>query len=493
MEDEIRVRYAPSPTGDPHVGNIRTALFDWIYAKNKNGKFIVRVEDTDQSRKVSGAIQKQIDALKWLGLEWDEGMDKEGRYGPYLQSERLEFYKKSTKDLLESGKAYHCYCSIDRLQGLREEQRIKKASKLGYDGRCRNLTDLERENCESEGFPSVVRFSMPETGISSIKDLIRGTIEFDNSLTDDFIIMKADGFPTYHLASVVDDHFMAITHVFRGEEWVSSVPRHVQLYKALGWEKPLFAHLPTILAPDRSKLSKRHGATSILEYRRLGYLPEAMVNFLGLLGWSLDGETNIIARDNLVANFDPSRISSSGAIFDIEKLNWMNGHYIREMPSDDLGSVLLEYWNNYPPEEFERAPTLNETVAVATMVKERLVTLGQAAPLVAFIFKEYIEYDTESLVQKGMSIVDTHKALQESHKSFTNMEPFEAKVIEDRLRILSCELGIKVGQLLGTIRVATSGQKVSPPLFESLELLGKERTQLLIEQAVIELKVLQSC
>jgi len=487
---EIRVRYAPSPTGDPHVGNIRTALFDWLYAKNRNGKFVVRVEDTDQNRKVSGAIQKQMDALKWLGLEWDEGMGEEGKYGPYVQSERLEIYSKYTNDLLQSGQAYRCYCTSDRLQELREKQRIRKSSKVGYDGKCRTLTDSGKSQYEDEGSPSVVRFFMPATGTSSIKDLIRGEIEFDNSLADDFIIMKADGFPTYHLASVVDDHSMGITHVFRGEEWVSSIPRHVQLYEAFNWKKPFFAHLPTILAPDRSKLSKRHGATSVLEYRKMGYLPQAMVNFLSLLGWSLDGDTNIITIDQLVANFDPSRISASGAIFDIEKLDWMNGYYLRKMSPEALGEVLFKYWNDYPPPDFERSPVLEETISVASMVKERLGTLSQAAPLVAFLFKKNIEYDPETLIQKGMNIEGTYEALQESHKLLLNIEPFDSETIEQNLRTLSFEMGIKIGQLLGTIRVATSGQKISPPLFESLELLGKDRAKLLIEQAIDGLNAL---
>ena len=487
MVSEIRVRYAPSPTGDPHVGNIRTALFDWLYAKNKKGKFIVRVEDTDQNRKIPGSIQKQKDVLKWLGLNWDEGMGIEGEYGPYVQSERLELYSKQTNDLLKCGKAYRCYCTAERLEELREEQKIRKASKFGYDGKCRTLTDLERSQCEDKGLPHVIRFAMPETGISSIKDLIRGDLEFDNSLADDFIVIKADGFPTYHLASVVDDHFMGITHVFRGEEWVSSVPRHIQLYEAFNWDRPLFAHLPTILAPDRSKLSKRHGATSVLEYRKMGYLPQAMVNFLSLLGWSLDGETNIISIGQLVDNFDPSRISASGAIFDIDRLNWMNGYYIRNMLDKDLGEVLFQYWNDYPPNYFERSPALEETTQIAAMVKERLATLSQAAPLVAFLFKKNIQYSAETLVQKGMNLTSTYEVLQKSHTLLLTIDPFDSETIEYNLRILSDKIGIKIGQLLGTIRVATSGQKVSPPLFESLELLGRCRVKSLLEQAIDEL------
>ena len=484
MVSEVRVRYAPSPTGDPHVGNIRTALFDWLYAKNKKGKFIVRVEDTDQNRKISGSIHKQENVLRWLGLSWDEGMGIEGEYGPYVQSERLEIYSKQTDYLLHCGKAYRCYCTSERLKELREEQKMQKASILGYDGKCRKLTDIERSRYEDEGLPYVIRFAMPDSGLSSVKDLIRGEIEFDNSLADDFILLKADGFPTYHLASVVDDHFMGITHVFRGEEWVSSVPRHIQLYEAFNWDKPFFAHLPTILAPDRSKLSKRHGATSVLEYKKMGYLPQAMVNFLSLLGWSLDGDTTIISIDQLVDNFDPSRISASGAIFDIDKLDWMNGQYIRNMREKELGEVLFKYWNEYPPNEFERSPGLEETTSIASMVKERLGTLSQAAPLVAFLFKKNIEYNPETLVQKGMNPKNSYEVLQKSYHLLSNIDSFDSKAIEHHLRALSSEIDIKIGQLLGTIRVATSGQKVSPPLFESLELLGRDRVKSLLQQGM---------
>ena len=341
---KIRVRYAPSPTGEPHVGNIRTALFDWLIARNSSGQFIVRVEDTDQARKVEGAIELQKDSLKWLGLDWDEGLGLDGKYGPYTQSERLTLYTDVAERLMQNGKAYKCFCDGERLSKLRKTQLESKATLVGYDGYCRSL-----KSDESNSGSFVVRFKMPGSGISELDDLVRGHLKFDNSLSDDFIILKSDGYPTYHLASVVDDHYMDISHVLRGEEWVSSVPRHVQLYLALEWEIPLFAHLPTILAPDKSKLSKRHGATSVLEYKKAGYLPEAMFNFLSLLGWSIDGDTEIISKEDLVRKFDPSRISSASAIFDIEKLNWMNGHYIRSMSSLELSQILGNYWREFPP------------------------------------------------------------------------------------------------------------------------------------------------
>ena len=290
----------PSPTGDPHVGNVRTAIFNWLFARGAGGSFVIRIEDTDQSRKVEGAVESILETLRWLGVDWDEGPDVGGDYGPYVQSERLDLYRAAADDLLAAGRAYECHCGPERLDDLRREQGRRKG-RVGYDGRCRD--PRAREKAAAEGGPPVVRFMMPGEGSTSIRDIVRGEVTFDNALIDDFVILKSDGFPTYHLASVVDDSAMRISHVLRAEEWLPSAPRHVLLYRALGLDLPLFAHLPIILAPDRSKLSKRHGATSALEYREMGYVPQAMVNFLTLLGWSLDDRTEIFSRDDLFASF----------------------------------------------------------------------------------------------------------------------------------------------------------------------------------------------
>ena len=476
---KIRVRYAPSPTGEPHVGNIRTALFDWLIARNSSGQFIVRVEDTDQARKVEGAIELQKASLKWLGLDWDEGLGLDGKYGPYTQSERLTLYTDVAERLLQNGKAYKCICNADRLSKLRKKQLENKVALVGYDGNCRSKKLDESDLSDS----FVVRFKMPDVGISEMDDLVRGHLEFDNSLSDDFIILKSDGYPTYHLASVVDDHYMDITHVLRGEEWVSSVPRHIQLYLALGWEMPLFAHLPTILAPDKSKLSKRHGATSVLEYKKAGYLPEAMFNFLSLLGWSLDGDTEIISKEDLVSKFDPSRISSASAIFDIEKLNWMNGHYIRSMSSLELSQILGSYWKEFPPEIFDRNPSSGEVDKISILVQERIKVLSEASALVAFVFKNEITYDPNELIQKQMNADSTAQILDRADKLVSKIDTFSSSAIEVELRALADSMDVKVGTLLGTIRVATSGQKVSPPLFDSLEVLGRNRVLELLHVA----------
>ena len=483
-ETKVRVRYAPSPTGAPHVGNIRTALFDWLFARNKGGDFIVRVEDTDQARRVEGAIELQKESLQWLGLDWDEGLGEKGELGPYVQSERLDYYENAVSRLLTIGAAYKCFCTSERLESLRQIQKQQKLSRLGYDGKCRSLKKEKLQKMESESIPFVVRFLMPDEGISQIDDLVRGIIEFDNDLVEDFVILKADGFPTYHLASVVDDHHMGITHVFRGEEWVSSIPRHVQIYRAFDWETPIYAHLPTILAPDKTKLSKRHAATSVLEYKERGYLPDAVVNFLSLLGWSLDGETEIISRDDLVGNFNPLRINAAGAVFDIEKLDWMNGYYIRELSAEELGSELLGFWTQFPPNEFDMIPTLENAVEVARLVRERLKTLSDAAPLVSFIFKNEIVYTPEELIQKGMNDQQTHNLLIKVREIISLRDIVTADEIESDLRKLAGDLDVKVGQLLGTIRLATSGQRVSPPLFGSLEILGRDRVVVLLDKAI---------
>ena len=486
MTQKIRVRYPPSPTGEPHVGNVRTAIFNWLFARHHGGAFVIRIEDTDQARKVEGAVEGQLEALTWLGVDWDEGPDIGGVYGPYTQSERLLLYRDAADDLLDRGSAYRCYCSIERLTEMRKKQAERKAHG-GYDRHCRDLTDEERREHERTGTTPVVRFRMPLDGTTGVTDLVRGDVSFENRLIDDFVILKSDGFPTYHLANVVDDHLMEISHVMRAEEWLSSAPRHVQLYAALRWELPAFAHLPIILAPDRSKLSKRHGATSVLEYREKGYLPDAMVNFLTLLGWSLDDKTEILSTDELVKHFGIGRVSKAGAIFSTDKLDWMNGVYLREMGADDLADALLDHWSRFPPMQIPDLPEKAYLLKIVPLIQERIKTLADAAPLIAFFFRDEIEYEQDELVQKGMDAGRTREGLRAALAGLSGLDSFEAESIEDVLRPLADELGIKTGQLFGSLRVATSGQRVAPPLFESMEVLGKERTLASIEKALASL------
>ena len=320
----VRTRYAPSPTGEPHVGNIRTALFAWLTARANNGSFVLRIEDTDQRRKVEGAVEMQMEALRWLGVDWDEGPDIGGAYGPYTQSQRLEHYRQAADQLVESGRAYNCYCSPERLSKMRESQRQRE--RTGYDRRCRN-----RAPSPDGSVTPVVRFKMPVDGETVVQDIVRGRVTFRNDLLDDYVVLKSDGFPTYHLAHLVDDHLMEMSHVIRAEEWLPSLPLHIRIYEAFGWEPPQFAHVPNILAPDKSKLSKRHGATSTLSYREQGYVPDAILNFLALLGWSLDDRTDLIPREDLKRQFSLDRVSRSPAVFQTDKLDWMNGQYIKTM------------------------------------------------------------------------------------------------------------------------------------------------------------------
>lgn len=333
-----------------------------------------------------------------------------------------------------------------------------------------------------------MRFAAPQSGQTVVSDLIKGEVRFDNGVMDDFVLLKSDGFPTYHLANVVDDHAMRISHVMRADEWLPSFPRHWLLYEALGFTKPLFAHVPVILAPDRSKLSKRHGATSVAEFRKGGYLPDAMVNFLSLLGWSLDDRTEIFTRGDLTLHFTIERVSRSPAIFNVEKLDWMNGLYIRESSPTDLADELSSYWSQTAPHGFDREPDRETLLGVVPLIQERIKRLSEAAPLIRFLFSNKLSYEGADLVQKRMDVEATLQALRRACSVLAETEPFEAEAIEPRLRGLAGDLGLKLGQLLGSLRIATTGQRVSPPLFESMELLGKDRTLLSVSEAISKLE-----
>ena len=484
MTDNVRVRFAPSPTGEPHIGNMRTALFTWLFARRHGGVFMLRIEDTDQSRVVDGSVRLIMEALRWLSLDWDEGPEVGGDYGPYLQSERLDLYHETAQKLIARGKAYKCYCTPERLTEMREEQR-RNDQPQRYDRRCRNLTDEERAETQASGAKPVIRFAMPLEGTTTVDDVILGEVSWQNDEYDDFVMIKSDQFPTYHLASVVDDHVMDISHVLRGGgEWLSSTPRHIQIYEAMGWEQPRFAHLPTILGPDRSKLSKRHGATAALEYRSMGYLPQAMANFLALLGWSLDDKTELMSVDELTNNFSLERVSKSPSIFNSDKLDWMNGQYIRSASSEELADALLDFWHRYPPKEIPDLPDKETLLPIVPLIQERLKTLRDAAPRISFFFEPTVDYETDELVQKAMDLPGTKSALERSLAVLEELNSFDSDSIERVLRPLADDLGIKTGQLLGSLRVATTGLKVAPPLFETMEVLGRERSLEAVREAV---------
>ncbi len=487
MQKPVRVRYAPSPTGVPHVGNIRTALFNWLFARHTRGCFIVRIEDTDVVRKVEGALDAILDSLRWLGLDWDEGPEVGGDFGPYLQSQRLDIYRPIVQRLVEQGDAYPCYCSLERLEEMRAEQmRLKQPP--GYDRRCRNLGQAERARLQASGITPVVRFKTPLEGKTAFNDLIRGEVVFENSTLDDFVLLKSDGYPTYHLANIVDDHLMEVSHVLRADEWLASTPRHVLLYQALGFEPPKFAHLPMILGDDRSKLSKRHGATSIIDYRDRGYLPEAVVNFLALLGWSLDDRTEIISRDELVNHFSIERIGKTGAIFNLEKLDWMNGVYIRKLSIEELVERALPFLEAGLPKEVERPISRDYVRQIVPLIQDRVRTLGEAPELAHFFFVDDLGYDTSLLLSRGISGETAVKALEAAQERLESLGEFDAESLEGLLRPLAAELGLKTGELFSTLRVATTGRTAAPPLFQTMAVLGKERCTNRIEAALVRLK-----
>ena len=483
----VRVRYAPSPTGDPHVGNIRSALFNWLYARHTGGTFIVRIEDTDQARLIPGSLDAILDALRWLGLDWDEGPGSDAAHGPYVQSERLGLYTEHANWLLAEGKAYHCYCTPARLDAVRKE-RQKAHQPTGYDRRCREPGGAEQARKENPN-PPVVRFKMPTEGSLTVDDFVRGEVTFDVSLLDDFVLLKSDGYPTYHLANVVDDHLMEISDVMRAEEWLPSAPRHRLLYEAFGYEMPRLIHLPLILGPDRSKLSKRHGAASVLEFRDMGYLPNAMFNFLALLGWSLDETSEVFSKDELVKHFTPERILANPAVFNVEKLDWFNGLYIRSMADAELADALIP-WLEDPTHGLPGSalPVDREYLAsIVPLERERLKRLSEAPEMLSFFFEERLDYDASLLVPKGLDADATRAMLEAALAEAEGADDWSVAALESAYRALAERLGVKTGQLFGAIRVAVTGRTAAPPLFDTLSVLGKERCVSRLRAAVAAL------
>jgi glutamyl-tRNA synthetase len=475
----VRVRIAPSPTGYFHIGSARTALFNWLFARHQGGRFIVRVEDTDRTRYNPEAVPDLVASLRWLGLDWDEGPEAGGDFGPYYQSERLDLYKHYADRLVDDGQAYPCYCSPERLAILREAQRENKED-VGYDRHCRYLTAGQRAENEAQGIVPVIRLRAPLEGQTTFHDVLYGTITVDNENLDDLVLLKSDGFPTYHLANVVDDHLMEISHIMRGDEWLPSVPKHVLLYNAFGWEIPVYAHLPLILAPTgKGKLSKRHGGVEVQEFRTQGYLPEAMVNYLARVGWSYDDKTEIFTREELIRYFDLSGINKSPARFSYERLEWINAYYIRQLDAGDLAQRLVPFMSRAG---FEVAPAVLRPMV--PLIQERLKTLAEAVNWIDFFFQKDLEYDAQLLVGNKMSAVESLEALRRAQERLAALPSFDIETIEPALRSLAEELSLKVGQLLGIIRVAVTGKTVAPPLFETLIILGRAKSLARIDRGL---------
>jgi glutamyl-tRNA synthetase len=461
----VRTRIAPSPTGIAHLGTAYQAQRDWAYAKNMGGKFIVRIEDTDRERYVEGAVDILFEAFAWLGYTNDEGSNVGGPHEPYTQSERLPIYKKHVEELVEKGEAYYCFCTKERLDKLRVEQQAQKLVPR-YDKHCRDLSKDEVSKHLAAGEKSVVRMKMPLDGETTFNDLIRGDITFKNSDVDDTVLLKSDGYPTYHLAVVVDDHLMEITHIIRGEEWISSTPKHVQLYKSFGWKSPEFAHLSLIRNKDHSKMSKRHNDVSVLSYRDKGYLPEALNNFLALLGWSHPEKKDIFTMDEYVKLFSLERLTTTAPVFDVEKLKWMNGMYIREMDDVELTKRLASFIPADCPAEI--------VPQILPLIKERLVTLKDFEELTTFFYRD-IDVD-KALLTKKSSADEVNVQLAATKLSLEGLdeEVWTHENIEYKIRSLSEANGWKPGQYFMMLRLAVTGKTATPPLFETMEVIGRD-------------------
>jgi glutamyl-tRNA synthetase len=495
----VRVRFAPSPTGLLHIGGGRTALFNWLLAhgqaarEGRRGAFILRIEDTDRNRYVEGAEEGILDILRWFGLEWDEGPDVGGPVGPYRQSERTDLYRQHAEMLLESGHAYRCFCTPERLQRVREEQQARKEAP-GYDRHCRDLSPEQIAANLEAGLPYVVRFRMPLDGETAVHDLLRGEMIFQNANLEDLVLLKSDGYPTYHLANVVDDHLMQISHILRGEEWIPTAPIHVRLYDAFGWEPPVFAHMPLILAPGGGKLSKRHGSTAMEEFRAQGYLPEALMNYLALLGWSFDGVTEMFSRADLLAKFTLERVNPSPGTFDYNKLRWFNQQYINHVLTvDDLTLRVMPFLAEaglIGPGPFDREhPDFARVEPVAVLLKDRLETLAEAPDLMAYFLQPELEpYDPALLVPKKMSRDDALAALEAATSLLPEVDLAAEEATEARFRALADDLGLKAGNLFMPIRVAVTGRTQSPGLFETLRVIGAERVRQRLDDAIARLR-----
>ncbi len=486
----VRTRFAPSPTGPLHIGGVRTALFGWLLARHHDGQFILRIEDTDQNRFVPGSVDLTYQALDWLGLTPDEGPRNGGDYGPYVQSERLELYQKWANWLVENNKAYRCYCTSERLAKVNDEKDRRKEPR-GYDRHCRNLTPEQVTEKGATGLSSVIRFKLPLDGKVVTHDLIRGEVEFNNSTLQDIVILKSDGFPTYHLAHVIDDHFMEISHVTRAVEWLPSLPIHVQMWQAFGWDIPKYAHLPVLLNPDsKGKLSKRttsfdqNGQKVLVlahEYIKAGYYAPAVVNFLTNIGWNFGDEREVFDVEEAIARFDISQVNPANSAFPMDKLDWLNGIYIREKMSDEeLARELRK-----PLEAAGLEVNAGRLLKIVPGVRERIQSFNDIVDMAGFFFHERFKPPTaDMLIQKKMDAESTTSMLSATHDALTGIDNWSTQMLYESIKELVGELGLKNGQVFGGLRVAVTGQKVSPPTFETMEILGKDESLERIQIAI---------
>lgn len=517
----VRVRYAPSPTGMQHIGGVRTALFNYLFARSTGGSFILRLEDTDRTRYGEQFVKNLYDTMEWLGLQWDEGGNKGGNFGPYVQSERFELYKKYAMELVAKGEAYYCFCDAERLQRIRKIQAENKMAP-GYDRNCRHLTQNEVKANLDSGKPYVIRLKVPMEGITKFHDAILGDIEWKNEdISPDPILLKSDGFPTYHLANVVDDHFMQITHVMRAQEWIPSTPLHIQMYRAFGWNPPQFCHLPMVNGNDGQKLSKRHGATSVNEFRARGYTPKAIINYVAMLGCSyIDGQ-DLYTLSELEHNFKLEHLNKSSAVFDYKKLEWYNGQYIRQMTDKELYEATLPFIVgtkdatlpiNVTPQfpapnvgsdfsgikqtldgklactdstiNMASAEIEKKLFSVMPLVKERLHFLCDIAPMVHFLFAKISTPTVAELQPKKLDNLQTKIVLQKAIEFVKKLPDLTHEEAEYLAKNYATELGIKLGDFMMPIRIAVTGSKITPPLIGSILVLGIEESISRIKKAL---------
>ena len=499
MTQQVRTRYAPSPTGEPHIGNIRTTVFEWLFARHHGGRFFVRIEDTDQERYVPGSVRKLFESLAWLGIDVDEGPDHAalqsmktdedwagalshgGDFGPYVQSHRLPLYKQWAEWLVEQGHAYRANETPEELEHMRAEAQSRKET-FRFREEMRLRADIDSNQ------PHVIRMRVPRSGATTFHDLIKGDVSFDNSTVDDQVLLKADGFPTYHLAVVVDDHFQGVTHVIRGDDWLPSAPKHVLLYQYFGWDLPGFAHVPTVLGPDGKKLSKRHGATSLTEFRNQGYLPEALINFLAMLGWAPgEGiEQNVFSVQELVEQFTLDHVGSSPAVFSYDKLDWLNGVHIRRLGAEDLAQRLIPFLEQAGI-KVDTPDKQRRLVKIAPLIQERVKKLTDAAPLVDFFFTDIETPAMDTLIGPKMEQHLSLYALKESRRVLEALPEFDDKPMEAAMRALCDDLKLKPTQLFTIVRNAITGKSVTPPLFGTISILGREVALERLDRAIATL------
>ena len=485
MEDKkIRVRFAPSPTGMLHIGGARTALFNWLYARHYNGTFVLRIEDTDQVRSTEEAVNVILEGMKWLGLDWDEGPGKGGEYGPYFQMQRLPLYQEFAEELLKDEKAYYCYCTREELAESREKQ-VREGKNPKYDRHCLNLSEEEKKRYEAEGRKPVIRLKIPTREIA-FNDLLRGEVTFDGGLLSDFVIMKSDGIPTYNYAVVIDDALMKITDIMRGDDHISNTPKQIVIYEALGFDVPKFAHIPMIMGQDHTRLSKRHGATSVMEYKKMGYIPEAVVNYIAHLGWSSGGEREIFSKEELIKEFTLDKISRHAAVFSMDKLNWFNSEYLKNMSIDSLTEMLLPFLKeaNYIEDEENLSPKKNEYIKeVVKLMRGRIKNFAQFVEYADYFFVDKINIDPQAfdsvLSKEGVAGI-----LQALKEKLSVLECWDEESIENAVREVASSLQIKGGQIIHPTRVALSGKKVGPGLFELMVVLGQDKTVKRLKEAI---------